>query len=438
MSTKYNDHLINKELEILRNAIDKADEKNLKKIINSPEIKKIFKIVENFIQDKNLICYGGTAINNILPEYDQFYNKNTQIPDYDFFSMNALDDAKKLADIYYKSGFQDVEAKSGIHFGTYKVYVNFIPVADITQIEKEIFKNLKKNAIIINNIHYAPSNYLKMASYLELSRPAGDISRWEKVLKRLMLLNKHYPTIGNNCFTIFKKNNEIDKKLSEIIKNIIINEKLIFFGGYALQEYSHYLSNTEKKILINNPIFDILSNNPKKSTNNIIDKLKSFNITNINFEKCDNIGEIIPMHYIIKKDNKPILFIYQTIACHSYNKIKSNNKFINVATIDTILSFYLAFLFSNKDYHNSDRLLCIAEYLFKVQVRNKFKQKGVLKRFTIKCYGNQDTLINIRAKKAKKFKELKSKKNSKEYQKYFLRYIPDNNKNKKTIKNKKS
>ena len=340
--------------------------------------------------------------------------------------------------MYYKSGFIDVEAKSGIHFGTYKVYVNFIPVADITQIDNEIFNNLKKDAIIINKIHYAPPNYLKMASYLELSRPAGDISRWEKVLKRLMLLNKHYPTNGHNCFSILKKDNDIDIHLSEIIKNIIIKEKLIFFGGYALQEYSNYLSSNEKKILMNNSIYDILSNNPKKSTNNIINTLKSFNITNINFEKCEAIGEIIPIHYIIKKDNKPILFIYQTIACHSYNKIKSNNKFINIATIDTILSFYLAFLYSNKDYHNNDRLLCIAEYLFKVQVRNKFKQKGVLKRFSIKCYGKQDTLINIRAKKAKKFKELKSKKNSKEYQKYFLRYIPDNKKTKKTKKSKKN
>ena len=32
-----------------------------------------------------------------------------------------------------------------------------------------------------------PPNYLRMAMYLELSRPDGDVSRWEKVLKRLTL-----------------------------------------------------------------------------------------------------------------------------------------------------------------------------------------------------------------------------------------------------------
>ena len=38
-----------------------------------------------------------------------------------------------------------------------------------------------------------------MSMYLELSRPAGDVSRWPKVLKRLSLLNKHYPLRGKNC-----------------------------------------------------------------------------------------------------------------------------------------------------------------------------------------------------------------------------------------------
>jgi hypothetical protein len=56
-------------------------------------------IVENFIIRKKLICYGGTAINNILPKYAQFYKRDIEIPDYDFFSENALEDAKELADI---------------------------------------------------------------------------------------------------------------------------------------------------------------------------------------------------------------------------------------------------------------------------------------------------------------------------------------------------
>ena len=89
-------------------------------------------ILERFLRNKKLICYGGTAINNILPEADQFYDRRLQIPDYDFFSKTPVDDAKELADIYAKEGFDNVEAKAGVHYGTYKVFVDFIPIADIT------------------------------------------------------------------------------------------------------------------------------------------------------------------------------------------------------------------------------------------------------------------------------------------------------------------
>ena len=68
------------ELAILRMSVDKAQEKMAKRVVNSDDIKNIINVVENFIKKKNLICYGGTAINNILPSEDQFYNKDLEIP----------------------------------------------------------------------------------------------------------------------------------------------------------------------------------------------------------------------------------------------------------------------------------------------------------------------------------------------------------------------
>ena len=101
-----------KELEILRKAIDAADKRQGEKIATSPLIKNIIKIVELFLKTKQLICYGGTAINNILPKSAQFYNRDIDIPDYDFFSTNAMEDAIQLANVYYKAGFAEVEAKA--------------------------------------------------------------------------------------------------------------------------------------------------------------------------------------------------------------------------------------------------------------------------------------------------------------------------------------
>jgi hypothetical protein len=252
------------ELAILRMAVDKAEEKIGRRVINSGEITKIIKIVEDFIKRKNLICYGGTAINNILPAEDQFYNKEVEIPDYDFFTTNALSDAKELADIYFKEGFTDVEAKSGQHHGTYKVFVNYIPVADITVIPKGIFNAIKKDAIRVGGILYTPPNYLRMSMYLELSRPAGDTSRWEKVLKRLLLLNKNYPLTDLNCdnvnFQRVMENKNNEEIIYNNVRNTLINQGVVFFGGYAISLYSQYMPKKLKHKFEKIADFDVLSN----------------------------------------------------------------------------------------------------------------------------------------------------------------------------------
>lgn len=233
------------ELSILRMAVDEAEEKIGKRIVNSEDIQKIIKIVEDFIKKKNLICYGGTAINNILPTEDQFYNKDVEVPDYDFFSPTALHDAKELADIYYKLGFTEVEAKAGQHHGTFKVFVNYIPVADLTQLPKEIYNSLKSESIRVAGVLYAPPNFLRMGMYLELSRPVGDTSRWEKVLKRLILLNKNYPVSSTNCDTVNFQREMADKNNQTLIyntvKSALINQGVVFFGGFAISLYSRYM-----------------------------------------------------------------------------------------------------------------------------------------------------------------------------------------------------
>ena len=212
------------ELAILRSVVDEGDKIKGQRLLQNDDVKDIIRVVENFIRSKKLICYGGTAINNILPKNAQFYNFASEIPDYDFYSTNAMDDAKELADVYLKEGFQNVEAKAGVHYGTYKVYVNYIPVADITYLNNAIFKQIKEEAINIAGLHYAPPNFLRMAMYLELSRPAGDTSRWEKVLKRLVLLNKYYPLkTQTNCSNV-----DFQRKMEATNNN---SEKLILYGS---------------------------------------------------------------------------------------------------------------------------------------------------------------------------------------------------------------
>lgn len=419
------------ELAILRMAVDQAEEKMGRRVVNSDDVQKIIDIVEEFIRHKKLVCYGGTAINNILPEEDRFYNKEIEVPDYDFFSQNALSDAKELADIYYKKGFLDVEAKSGQHYGTYKVFVNYMAVADITYIPKEIYNVVKSDAISVDGILYAPPNFLRMSMYLELSRPAGDISRWEKVLKRLSLLNKNYPITDINCndidFQREMENRENEDKIYETVKNTLINQGVVFFGGFANVLYSQYMPKNLQKKLENVADFDVLSNNPEKTAEIIKERLDDNGIKHVKIIKKQAVGEIVPEHYEVKIGNDTILFIYRPIGCHSYNILMINGKKLKVATIDTMLSFYLAFLYADKPYYNEfiDRILCMSKFLFDVQQKNRLAQKGLLKRFSITCYGHQESIEEIKAEKAAKYKEFKESGNKKMFEEWFLSYKPD-------------
>jgi hypothetical protein len=436
-----------RELDILRESVDKIEESAKKKVAQSPIITKIIEVLENFLRKKQLMCYGGTALNNILPKKDQFYDKNTEIPDYDFYSPNALDDAKELADIYSSLGYDDVEARAGMHHGTFKVQVHFIPIADITHMEKKLFLSVKKEAIKINGILYAPSNLLRLNVYTELSRPEGDVARWEKIFKRLTLLNKHYPIKKQRCEAVkfmrdFEGNQELASTLYGLVKKAIIDQGLVFFGGYACEFYSKYLPVKHDQIKqgqikheknkSSSPDFDALSETPEESAKYIKDKLTSAGVKNVKIYKKPGADEIIAPHYEIAVGNQSVCFIYQPLGCHSYNTLRVNNDTVKIASIDTMLNLYLAFMYADRPYYEKDRILCMAQYLFTVQSKNRLINKGLLKRFNSECYGTQQTLQTIRETRAEKFVELKPKRGTKEYDEYFLKYTPGE----KPIKNK--
>jgi hypothetical protein len=425
------------ELAILRNAVDLAENKMGKQLVNTPDVQQMIKIVEDFINKKNLVCYGGVAIDALLPEIDKIYDKNVELSDYDFFTPNALEDAKELADIFVQKGYTEVEAKAGAHYGTFKVFCNFLAVADLTYMPKELFRVLKKESIRVKGILYCPPNFLKMSMYLELSRPAGQIDRFEKVFKRLTLLNKYYPITSTNCGQVdFQRpmDNQDDEKekeseIYENVKNTFVNQGVVFFGGMAINLFSHYLPKKKQKSVRHIADFDVLSIDPVGTCEIVKERLLDIDVKQVKIVPHKAIGEIIPEHYEILVNKETIAFVYKPIACHSYNVVSIKGQQLKVATIDTMLSFYLAFLYTERPYYNifADRILCMSKFLFEVQQQNRLAQKGLLRRFSITCYGHQESVEEMRSHKNDMFQQLKSKRGTKEYDEWFLSYKPSLN-----------
>ena len=208
---------------------------------------RIINIIIKFVKQKRCLIYGGYALNSILPQKDRFYDK-LEIPDVDFFSPSAKQHAIELADYFMRSGFNYVEVRSGIHYETFKVYVNFIPVADITEVPKKLFSRMKRMSeeerkqimyfLPGFDLPVAPLAFLRLSMHLELSRPEGFVERWVKVYKRMTLLYDYYPIkYDARCVGFRQHTSERVPTFKRQLLQFVRQSKLPIIGVEAIKMY---------------------------------------------------------------------------------------------------------------------------------------------------------------------------------------------------------
>jgi Poly(A) polymerase catalytic subunit len=366
-------------------------------------------VVKKFLKENPVLCYGGTAINNLLPKKDQFYNPEEDVPDYDFFSKTPQAHSVIIANQLRKEGVAAVEVKPGMHLGTFKVFADFTGVADITHLDEEIFDRLWEEAEVRQGIHYVPVNFLRMSMYLELSRPHGDVSRWEKVYSRLELLNKAYPASCNKKDA--KQHDELTDEQQKGVLKLLKNEDVVLLSVSAAEIHLNKNWTTPIGLLAERETIERLTKGEK---------------TEVNEE-----NDILPRRTsVLSEDGKKSLFrFYETTACHSYHEMDNG---VRVASIPTTLQFFFAYLYSGAQEENVASVLCIAQRL--VDVANS-KAKRRFEILTPKeCIGVQESFIEMKRNKAELFEDLGKDRNSKKFLEYFFTYNPGDASSKKKVK----
>jgi hypothetical protein len=311
----------------------------------------------------------------------------------------------KLADRIKSAGYKSVEVKPGSHMGTFKVFADYIGIADITFLSPQLFKKLWENKIEKDGLSYVPPNFLRMSIYLELSRPKGDVSRWTKVYERLLLLNKHYP-VANKCPKVDKA--ILDAETKRSINDIITKNKAILLGFTAASIHDN--NQTWEY-----PI-DILSD--KRSI--VAEKIHS--VVKGDLKEHSAYAEVIPPHTNISKDGHVIVRVFETSACYSFHKTPTG---LRVASIPTLLQFFFAMMYGDhytRDVLSEDRLLCVAQHL--VDMANGDAKRRYKLLTPIDCIGHQESLIDIKMHKANVYSKLSGNKTSRNYLKYFFSYVP--------------
>lgn len=404
--------LIRKQFERLDNAIEKAKKRIDYTTANDADLQKAIEIVERFLRRKRRVCYGGQAINALLSKERQFYDERYSIPDYDFFTPNFEEDTEELMEELSKEGFDDVNKKLSVHDGTSKILMNFIPVADCTDLNIKLFKIMQKRAKSINGILYADPDILRMLMYLELSRPRGQVDRFKKVFERLTLLNDEYPP--TSCRQNIEVASNIQKEERESILAFCIKRKRVLCDPMCihLMEKGDGTSSMEEMIQYGGPII-MLSPQAKLDGEDISDILKSLHKGK---GKADVHEEITPstdlLNYTtVKYGGRAIALLFQEEACHSYSNLHlSNNQSIRTATHDLMLQIYYSIhIYGTKEkVFFQTPIYCLIGKLHDVEQKARNKPTAYVPAFALQCSGHQQgiaTLLKERAIRTEKEKE---------------------------------
>jgi hypothetical protein len=163
--------------------------------------KKLYDLAIDVISNFKVLLYGGTAINDVLPEKLKFYSK-TELPDIDIFctfkTYKLL--SKKLLKAFFLNGNEITTIREALHEHTYKLMVDGLHVIDISVIEEEFFNALSKHKVktSFKKIYSVNIEYLKYSLHTMIAQPLQS-HKWVKIFDRMINFYKAFPNDSTPC-----------------------------------------------------------------------------------------------------------------------------------------------------------------------------------------------------------------------------------------------
>lgn len=351
----------------------------------------IYKIAIDFLKGRSdVLLYGGTAINEILPKKFKIYDEY-ELPDVDIFTSNS----KKLINAilsHYKKNFKDVKLvyyNVALHENTYKLYAEGLQVLDITEIPKKDFKFLKKSAINTEiGIPSVGTRFIKFTLHL-LSAQSYDSRRWSKVYDRLIKIYKQYPVDNNNIKWEEFYNTELPSDIYTKLTDWVESSQLISFGMDKIEKFIKKPQN-----VTGFPVLYLLSD---KDTISILKSLDK----DIKISKRYKISSMIEPYYVLSYKKDKIGYIFDTESCYSI--IYKNNK--KELTLHSIICLLYKLYLSSRDEESI--FIPIIDKLTKIVISYSNDTTKLKELYSIECYGNQAGLTTLRRNKAMRLKNNK-------------------------------
>jgi hypothetical protein len=353
-----------------------------------------FKLAVDVIGNFKILLYGGTAINELLPEKLKIYGK-TQLPDIDIFCTFKTYKLlyKKLLKVFFSKGYRITTIREALHEHTYKLTVEGLHVLDITIISTDLFNNLSKNKIktSFKKIYSVNIEYLKFSLHTLIAQPLNS-HKWASVFERMITFYKVFPNNDAKTCKIDIDDYFIEDFPENIFNNVTDYIKTTEFLSFGWDVICKYLKNIPVKN--KTPVkYIITSIEPSIVSNDIASYLKHKDITII-----DN--ENLSCSILCYKDIK-FLYIFKSHMCASYVTLRGKKQ-LSIHSI--IQQLYLIYFNTN-----NKSILCVAHNISNALLDNIMSKKTMYSQFIIECYGDQKGIVTLRKDKfirLQKYREL--------------------------------
>ena len=383
---------LEKQLQHIEDIAEKKGEEIEK--ANFKKYKYLYDICLAFLKKYNVLLYGGSAINELLPKKAKFY-KDFELPDIDIFTYDAKLLIKELIDHFKKEHHIElITAKEALHENTYKVYSQGLQLLDITQISKEDFKILKKNSIPTSlQIPSVNVEFLKYTIHMLSSQPY-DAHRWPKVYERMLKFYEYYPPNYPCKFDLNDYYLSIPNELYEKIRTFLREQNMPSFGWDIVDQY-----------LKEDPLYKKLYHTLDVQTKPIQYAFYEGSLKTIEKELRKQLKELrlverykgdtfLPAYSVFAYEQEKCLYLFETKSCLSTLQIQNHS----ILSIHSMITMFYAMYLSGQ----SNDLLCVLQFLTAALFKNLLSRKKLFDKFALECYGKQHGIITLRRERFKR------------------------------------
>ena len=187
-----------------------------------------------------------------------------------------------------------------------------------------------------------------MMMYLELSRPRGEVERWEKVYERILLLQYARPMAA--CRKSKSRDVSIPLAAYRSLLFFALRNGRVLAGAQVVSAYRESLKRPLKARWFFSKSLPLILYSPslEEDANVIKALLGGGSDVKVNHYKA--IGDFIPAMTVIKYLGRPAVLLVEQTACHSYNTLElKSGQYMRIASLDTLITLYLNLTLSDKE-----------------------------------------------------------------------------------------